>query len=324
MRNIIGPFKDCILRQYDLKGSTHNRKEHIDEDTDLTKETLKDLNFEELEQKIILPKKETFMLTNQLEEDSYFLSENHLMDYSLLLTIVKPDNLKEIVDSKIFNKSRNNYIRKEFLRMTSANEVNLSSLRETMKNDTEKNKKVISDIDSLEYYRKFMFLSSDKTQVYIISVIDFLQVYHFFKQLETNYKFFVKTRPENIYDISCIPPDMYQDRFMKYMHQITIDFDNDEEVQIYNTNFDEDYKNMINNLTICVKCGALVGKNNDEKFESKNKNFWGEFNRNLKLKKSIINKNNNKIIANIIEKKTSTENDGNEVNDSLNNFIDEA
>jgi len=122
MRNIIGPFRSTILRQYDLKGSTHNRRESLNIKTNLKDQTLKDLNFNDLEGKIFLGKRDTETVSNQLEEDSYMLSENDLMDYSMLLTVIRPDNLEQIKQTGVFNKVKNAYVRRTFLRRLDASD----------------------------------------------------------------------------------------------------------------------------------------------------------------------------------------------------------
>jgi hypothetical protein len=299
MRNIVGPFKNTILRQYDLKGSTQNRKELINPDDDLSKMTLKDLNFDELENKIYLSKKDTSSVENQIEEDTFMLAESDLMDYSMLLTIACPENLQELIDLNVFNKLKSGYIRRSYLNpgniknlnnndipfkknnevfekndkqvnllSSNSNEHEDNKLHLEHENSNEnKDRRLLSESDSkvvdpekLKHYQKYIYLSTDKKKVYILAIIDYLQVYHFLKALETNYKFFVK-RPKTILSISCVPPDIYQDRFMKYIEKSLINYDNDEDIALVGkvSTFDENYKNMVSMIRLCPNCGTLIG-----------------------------------------------------------------
>jgi hypothetical protein len=64
-----------------------------------------------------------------------------------------------------------------------------------------------------------MYRSYYQNIVYLVSIIDYFQVYNFFKYLETNFKFFVSSK--NKLGISCVPPHIYLDRFIKYINMIT-------------------------------------------------------------------------------------------------------
>jgi hypothetical protein len=79
---------------------------------------------------------------------------------------------------------------------------------------------------SLRHYRKYLFKGLQSNIVYIISIIDFLQTYNFYKYLETNIKYYIKARPKDIRDISSVPPDIYYERFIQYVQKVTtIDID---------------------------------------------------------------------------------------------------
>ncbi len=56
--------------------------------------------------------------------------------------------------------------------------------------------------------------------VYIISIIDYLQVYNFYKYLETNLKYYMRFK-DDLRAISCVPPDIYYDRFVEFINKIT-------------------------------------------------------------------------------------------------------
>lgn len=177
MRNIIGPYKDLILRQYDLKGSTVNRIENVDDEiinqgkiTDKPKtnvyrnnslllninqnlkikKTLKDLNFNAIDKYLNLDESSTNNFLTQLEEDSYMLSETDLIDYSLFVLVLDLRNLKKICrqsnvlmdecDNLFFKKKSNkmfNFIKNRISDIISNNNNNIDVYQE--KKDNNKN-----------------------------------------------------------------------------------------------------------------------------------------------------------------------------------------
>lgn len=68
----------------------------------------------------------------------------------------------------------------------------------------------------IKSYRKYMYRSVYPNIIYLVSVIDYFQIYNFFKYLETNYKSFF-----NKNGISCVPPHVYLERFIEYIDRIT-------------------------------------------------------------------------------------------------------
>jgi 1-phosphatidylinositol-4-phosphate 5-kinase len=78
-----------------------------------------------------------------------------------------------------------------------------------------------TDEQSLRHYRKYLFRGLQSNIAYIISIIDFLQIYNFSKYLETNIKYYIKSRPKDIRDISSVPPDLYYERFIQFIEKVT-------------------------------------------------------------------------------------------------------
>lgn len=64
-----------------------------------------------------------------------------------------------------------------------------------------------------------MYRSVYDNIIYLVSIIDYFQIYNFFKYLETNYKAIFNTKDKN--GISCVPPDIYLERFINYIDKIT-------------------------------------------------------------------------------------------------------
>lgn len=282
MRNVVGPFKKLILRQYDLKGSKTNREEDLKIDTGgLKHQTLKDVNFNKLEGNLYLNKSDSNHLLNRLQEDSFLLNENNLMDYSLLVTIVDSSEIEHILNEKIFEPSlisrSSTFVlsneQKVFKEINSKEDIiNENSNSNSNSNSSDDLRLSDEQIKNLKHYKRYVFKSILQSKVYIISIIDFLQFYHFFKSLETKYKFYIKTRPDDIFDISCVPPNIYQNRFMIYIKSILIDekifktrvskFHNDEDrlKSLKENEFNDDiYTNHFETKPIkCPNCQFII------------------------------------------------------------------
>jgi hypothetical protein len=113
--------------------------------------------------------------------DSEFFEDLYLMDYSLLVFKMSFDDEESVNQFEEFKQTRD-YV----------------------------------------YYDKHIFVSkTERNTAYIIVIIDYLQTYNLKKKMENNIKNYLTERPENYDDISCVPPDVYAQRFYKYMLQIT-------------------------------------------------------------------------------------------------------
>lgn len=208
MRNVIGSFKNSIICKYDLKGSSINRKTNF-EPGKINSVVLKDLNFDEIEKSLLLSQIDTQKLRSICSADAYFLTDMGVMDYSLFVVkIYLPQNIINKIFEDSFNENRINTKKDEFLNSPVNYTSNLNSSDENM-------------IRDLKHYSKYMFRSLSNDVVYIISIIDYLQLYNFYKFIETNYKYYIKSRPENIEEISCVKPEVYCERFISYINKIT-------------------------------------------------------------------------------------------------------
>jgi len=89
MSNIMGEQVEDIKRVYDLKGSTYGRFSQEDPNGNLV--VLKDLNFKahKEEDQLRLSEERQRKLLKVLHEDVYFLKKHNLMDFSLLLVLMK-------------------------------------------------------------------------------------------------------------------------------------------------------------------------------------------------------------------------------------------
>lgn len=132
---------------------------------------------------------------------------------------------KEIGHLDLIDKSRfidNIKYDTEFFEDLNIMDYSLLLLRLEFNNDTYKHYERFVNSSDYENYRRYIFPSkSKKLVVYVLMIIDYLQVYHFFKFLENNIKVHIIERPENDDDISCVDPVTYANRFNKYMNRIT-------------------------------------------------------------------------------------------------------
>jgi Phosphatidylinositol-4-phosphate 5-Kinase len=106
--------KEDILRKYDLKGSTYSRQVLSDEMINSIDKhspipgTLKDLDFSKIEHTISTKNKEDLgKLASAMESDARFFQENNLIDYSLLVSVIRirPENeqiLKQEIQAGAF------------------------------------------------------------------------------------------------------------------------------------------------------------------------------------------------------------------------------
>ena len=99
---------------------------------------------------------------------------------------------------------------------------------------------------------------------YIISIIDYFQIFNFFKYVESS----IKNNLHKKNTISCVDPVTYSERFIKYIHMLT-DVEqflsneikeNDELNEIKEENSDDDYDDEDNIL-------KRINKNNQKNIE---------------------------------------------------------
>ncbi|KAM3136445.1 hypothetical protein pb186bvf_011403 [Paramecium bursaria] len=91
-RNISQAPKQYILRTYDLKGSEYEREVKIQNNEELSKKTLKDINFMNLEKQVKISYDSNLEIVRALTLDCQLLQKLKLMDYSLLIQKVDWDS----------------------------------------------------------------------------------------------------------------------------------------------------------------------------------------------------------------------------------------
>ena len=228
MRNTIGDFQNNIMAKYDLKGSTFGRETKLKNEND--KKTMKDNDFNDIEKKIFLEKKSSDKLRKICENDSKFLKDMELMDYSLFL--VKLSLSKEDAED-IFGKNV----------MGNQNEASEQMLLED-NSDIDNNKKRVGERKkyNINYYEQYLYPSLNQGTAYILSIIDYLQLFNFFKFVESELK--TKFRKNGKKIISCVEPEIYSKRFIGYINNIT---NLDESMNKNDLNLDNKVNNIIDN-----------------------------------------------------------------------------
>ena len=174
---------ELIKNKYDLKGSTYNR---ITSQRSILKGAAKkDLNLIREGTKIYLDSKIKDKVLFQISKDIDFLSQNKIIDYSLLVGIIKEDD-DDIGHKPLFE----------------------NSLME--KSKVTKN---------LIHSRTFIE-SSNKQTHYYIGIIDTLTHFGGLKKTE-----FVAKRVFQGKGISCVPPVQYRKRFYEFSEKIIVSDD---------------------------------------------------------------------------------------------------
>lgn len=104
----------------------------------------------------------------------------------------------------------------------SSNLENEQLIEEIKEEEDIENDPIVKQVKEIElHYKKYLYRSLNTNNIYILSIIDYLQLYNFYKFMETKVKFYIKTRPDKVEAISCVPPDIYCQRFIEYIQKIT-------------------------------------------------------------------------------------------------------
>ena len=232
MKNVIGSFNENLICKYDLKGSSLNRTVNLGE---YGENVMKDNNFKEVEQVLLVNKTNANKLKNITTEDANFFAKAEIMDYSLLVAKISL-NKSEMED--LFGKYHRRQTEIEYFQMAgmkretiasdSINTSILENTQENIKNEKEIEKEETDEgiptiirykKNKLKPLKKYFFPSLKGDVLYIIAIIDFFQQYNLNKSLETKFKMLKTGAKEK--EISSVPPDKYKDRFIEFVESIT-------------------------------------------------------------------------------------------------------
>ena len=206
MRNVIGSFKNNTIVKFDLKGSTYKRKSNFQMEND--NNVMEDLDFIEFEKSIIMSKQSIKRLREITEIDSNFLRRNGLMDYSLFLVKL---TLQKEEEEDIFGENIRERQEQDFKQYKiEKNKKNKKHLRYI-------SYRGLGKFHDIQNYRQYLFPSLNNGTAYIISIIDYFQIFNFFKYMESS----IKNNLHKRNTISCVDPVTYSERFIKYIYMLT-------------------------------------------------------------------------------------------------------
>ena len=224
MRNLYEIFnKENVIVKFDLKGSSYNREIETNEEFMQT-DVLKDENFRSREKVIYLNYENSENIKKILIRDSEFLKSVQIMDYSLFIIKI---SISEIENKFFFGE---NYIKnqKDFKTLLKKNmNKDLEYAYKILSNfNFQKNEKYKGKIlnDDLSFKKqdiigleKFIFPHIDEKYIYIMSIIDFFQLYDSQKKMETVLKSLIVEKEK----LSSLSVPEYQKRFENFIIQIT-------------------------------------------------------------------------------------------------------
>ena len=163
-------------------------------------------------------------LRDATKEDSKFLCDNGLMDYSLFLvklTLTKEESIDIFGDHILERQEKESKILTDSVVYGKAKKNHKDSKKSINMFDNMRSNIVfgIGNIHDIKCYRHHLFPSLTQGQGYIIGIIDYLQFFNFSKQIESGFN--TKFRKNGKKIISCINPIEYSDRFINYVEQLT-------------------------------------------------------------------------------------------------------
>ena len=224
MRNVIGSLKNNIVAKFDLKGSTINREiKKLDMST-IDNGVMKDVNFNDIEFGIIVNNHNIKEINKIAQRDSKFLEKMDLMDYSLFVVklSLNKEELSSIFGEGIQEKIEQDYVEilnNKTIVINTNNDIN--NLDNTINTISSRNSFRPKD-DKFKYYKQYLYPGLNFGTVYIISIIDYLQSYNFYKFMENALKTKFKSRKSDVEGgISCVEPKLYSERFINYVKHLT-------------------------------------------------------------------------------------------------------
>jgi len=224
---------DIVDKVYDLKGSTYKRTAKR---TKMSKKVVrKDLDAINDKFKICLGRQLRTTLDLQLKADANFLKDHTIIDYSFVvgvLTVPEEDQKEEHKDISsqdwevrkvvfVGKKHRGpNWTDSEWNKMK---RIQVSNLMASTRKSKSKQRPLLQDkyhsiFCSSEEHGGIMARNLDGkiipgAIVYFIGIIDYLQPYNTLKKMETGVKGIVHDKKT----ISCVHPDFYCERFLRFV-----------------------------------------------------------------------------------------------------------
>lgn len=209
------PFE--MHRRYDLKGSWIGRETPGKSELDPSV-ALKDVDFKEAAESINVGPEVKEKLIQQIENDSAFLRDNNVIDYSLLLGIHQVGAPKKEGDDSDVDDGRASVMIRDGARPSEPGQPYVSMA--TIARSSTGNATVIAMPTSPSYggvnhvvpvHQRDLggLLSADHKQLYFFGIIDILTPYDTFKRCEHH----IKALRHDRRGVSCCPPVFYAERF---------------------------------------------------------------------------------------------------------------
>jgi hypothetical protein len=174
----------------------------------------------------MLNKKHIKHFRNMTNLDSTFLRDLELMDYSVFLVklTLSKEQAIDIFGREIFEKQNNAF--NDMMISESVNDTENNNLGSNSDDNLKinKNNKPRTSIIGLgqyfntKHYKNYLFPSLTPGVAYILAIIDYFQMFNFYKYVESG----LKTKfSKNAEGVSCVDPKTYSDRFIKYFERMT-------------------------------------------------------------------------------------------------------
>ena len=193
-----------IHYKYDLKGSTYKRISRKCKEVNYDKYdfdiAMKDIDFTDRKERIDISIYHRRTLCSEAHNDSKFLSDHNINDYSFLIGVH---------DQKFNNKEQ--LPQEEMMVLTGQNII------------SRQRSSIVNNLLRKPFYEEYFggIQSEDRTKVYFFGIIDIFTNYGASKKVE----YIVKSVSQGG-GISCKPPNEYSQRFIKFIDKI-LNVDND-------------------------------------------------------------------------------------------------
>ena len=241
MRNLYGIFnQENVVVKFDLKGSSYQREIKTNEEF-IQSDVLKDENFRKRERVLYLNNNDSELVKKILIKDSEFLKSIGIMDYSLFVVKISISEIEnKFFFGEKFIKNQNDFkllLLKKFKNKDFEYAYKILSNFSFEKSDGYKTKILNDDLSfkkqDLKGLEKYIFPHIDEKYIYIMSIIDFFQLYDSQKKIETVLKSLIVEKDK----ISSLSVPEYQTRFVNFIEQIT---NFSEIIKNYYLNINED------------------------------------------------------------------------------------
>ncbi|ORX47297.1 hypothetical protein BCR36DRAFT_584805 [Piromyces finnis] len=227
MANVFPPDKDIHVK-YDLKGSKVGRFIPTEEEVNNKLAVLKDLNWLKNEKKLYLGNKKAATFINQLEKDVKFLSDNNVMDYSLLVGIhnMNKGNQENIRDTTLSIIEPNpESLSKQSAMISHRNSKAIAIVRAFAESNPVALTSSALPSDTPEERKHFVFSQDEGgyqatdendeplSELYFLGIIDIFTNFNLKKRCESYFKSIISDSKT----VSAVNPKFYAKRFLSFI-----------------------------------------------------------------------------------------------------------